>query len=128
LTTTFRAADLSSQEMEEALLTPPSATPLSGDITVRSRVVYTSPGAEIVSGTWESEPGEARWEFDTRGEIIYVLSGRMTVTEDGGEPVEIAAGTTAYFPVGWTGVWKVHEKLRKIFVVYAAPAGASDAN
>jgi uncharacterized cupin superfamily protein len=121
LTTTFRAADLSSDELEESLLTPPSATPLTGDITVRSRVVYTSAGNEIVSGTWESEPGEARWDFTTRGEIIHVLSGRMTVTEDDGEPVEIVPGTTAYFPIGWTGVWNVHEKLRKVFVVYAAP-------
>jgi len=32
----------------------------------------------------------------------------------------LTAGDTAYFPIGWMGVWTVHEKLRKVYVVYSA--------
>jgi uncharacterized cupin superfamily protein len=116
----FRAADIPSAELEESLLAEPDATPLSGDITVRSHVAFRSDDDKILSGTWETETGVSRWEFLTTGEIIQVLSGHMTVQRDGGEAVELTAGDTAYFPVGWTGIWTVHERLRKMFVIYSA--------
>jgi uncharacterized cupin superfamily protein len=120
MTVTFRSTAIPSAELTESRLAPPSAEPISGEITVRSRVFFTEETKGIVSGTWESEPGTARWEFLTRGEVITVISGRMTVTRDGEGPVELTAGDTAYFPIGWTGTWTVHERLRKVFVVYAA--------
>jgi uncharacterized cupin superfamily protein len=120
MTIAFTAASLSSGELEEKPLGQPSAQPLTGDITTRSKVYFTSDDARIVSGTWECEPGASRWEFLTRGEIIHVLSGRMTVQRDGEDPVELAAGSSAVFPLGWVGTWTVHQTLRKVFVVYTA--------
>ncbi|MFI5930661.1 cupin domain-containing protein [Actinoplanes sp. NPDC051494] len=104
--------------LTESLLGPPSAEPLSGEITVRSRVDFATGDRRVISGIWESEPGTSRWEFRTRGEIIHVIAGRMVVTEDGGEPVEVTAGSTAYFPIGWLGEWTVTERLRKVYVVH----------
>lgn len=118
MTAILHAEEIDSKDLDESLLAQPSAEPLSGDIAVRSRIVYTSDDQRIVSGTWESEPGLARWEFLTRGEMIHVLHGKMIITKDGEEPLEITAGTTAVFPIGWTGTWEVIEKLRKVFVVY----------
>jgi uncharacterized cupin superfamily protein len=40
------------------------------------------------------------------------------VHEDGGEPVELTAGSAAFFPIGWTGEWSVVEPVRKFYVVY----------
>ena len=96
------------------------ATPLSGDIVVRDRSYLADEKSGVYSGSWESEPGTSRWEFTTTGEVITVVSGSMTVEEDGGEAVKLTTGDTAYFPIGWKGVWTVHEKLRKIYVVYSA--------
>lgn len=109
---------LDAGDLAEKPLGPPSAEPLSGEILVRSRVDFATEDRKVISGVWESDPGESRWEFLTRGEIIHVIAGRMTVTEDGGEPTEIVAGTTAYFPIGWCGTWLVHERVRKVYVVY----------
>ena len=109
---------VAASDLKESLLGPPSAEPLSGEITVRSRVDFASEDRRVISGIWESEPGTSRWEFTTRGEIIHVLAGRMVVTEDGGEPEVITAGSTAYFPIGWHGEWTVTERLRKVYVVY----------
>ncbi len=36
-------------------------------------------------------------------ESFTIFSGRMTVTEDGGQPLELASGDSAIFPKGWTG-------------------------
>lgn len=118
MTITFTAATLSAAEYTASVLAQPSAEPLSGDIEVRAYTPFVSEDGRIVSGSWESEPGHSRWEFLTRGEIITVVSGRMTVQRDGEEAVELSAGMTAVFPIGWTGLWTVHETFRKIFVVY----------
>jgi uncharacterized protein len=118
MTITFRAAEIPAADLASKPLGQPSAEPLTGDITTRSQVFFESPDNKIVSGTWECEPGASRWEFTARGEIIYVLSGRMTVQRDGEEGVELTAGSSAVFELGWCGVWTVHETIRKVFVVY----------
>lgn len=120
MTDVFRATDLDSADFAESLLTPPTATSLGGDIVVRDKSYLADGERGIYSGSWESEPGESRWEFTDRGEVITVVEGRMTVVEDGKPAVTLTPGDTAYFPVGWKGVWTVHEKLRKIYVVYSA--------
>lgn len=113
---TFRAAELT--DLDEQPLAQPSAEPLTGEITTRSRVLFTSEDGAVLCGTWECEPGASRWEFLTRGEFIHVLSGRMTVQRDGEQAVELTAGSSAVFPIGWCGTWTVHETLRKVFTVY----------
>ena len=118
MTVVFRATDLKTADFDESLLAPPMATPLSGDIVVRGHSFLDDDERGIYSGSWESEPGTSRWEFTERGEIIVVISGRMTVEEDGKPAVTLEPGDTAYFPLGWKGVWTVHERLRKVYVVY----------
>jgi uncharacterized protein len=118
MTITFRAAETPAADLTEKLLGQPSAEPLSGDIMTRSHVFFTSADERILSGTWECEPGASRWEFTARGEVIYVLSGAMTVEQDGGQPVHLTAGSSAVFELGWCGTWTVTETIRKVFVVY----------
>jgi uncharacterized cupin superfamily protein len=119
VTTTFRAADMAAAALDARPLQLPSAQPLDGaQITTRSKAFYTSVDGQIICGMWECEPGSSRWEFLDRGEFIHVLSGRMTVQRDGEDPVELTAGSSVVFPIGWTGVWQVRETLRKVFTVY----------
>lgn len=68
-------------------------------------------------GVWECSPGPSYWKLEQH-EFVYILSGRMTVTPDGGEPLEINAGDTAVFPNGWAGTWQIHETIRKVFVLF----------
>lgn len=118
MTVSFSPTTTTEDQLEKVLLGPPSAVPLSGDIVIHRNLSYKNEGATILSGTWQSAPGLSRWEFLDRGEFIYALSGHMTVTEDGGEPVEVKPGTAVVFPIGWKGTWEVHETFRKVFVVY----------
>lgn len=118
MTISFAAASTPVSELDERPLAPPSAQPLSGPIMTRGKAAYVSEEHGIVSGIWESEPGLSRWTFEDRGEFIFVVSGRMTVTEDGEDAVELTPGDSAIFPVGWTGTWEVHVTLRKSFVVF----------
>jgi uncharacterized cupin superfamily protein len=122
MTLVTRPADLDATELEAKPLAPPNAEPLSGEIIVRGKVQFVNDDRTIISGVWESDPGTSRWEFLTRGEIVHILAGRMTVQRDGEEAVELTAGSAAYFPIGWTGVWTVIEPVRKLYVVYKPAA------
>jgi uncharacterized cupin superfamily protein len=118
MTIAYKAAEIPAAKLTEKPLGQPSADPLTGTIMTRGHIFFTSDDQKIVSGTWECEPGASRWEFKTRGEVIHVLSGSMTVQQDGEEGVLLSAGSSAVFPVGWCGVWTVHQTLRKVYVVY----------
>ena len=78
--------------------------------------LWSGDGAQE-TGVWECTPGPSRWSLDDN-EFVHILSGRMTVTPDGGEPTEIGPGDTAVFPRGWTGTWQIHETIRKLYVLF----------
>jgi len=72
---------------------------------------------EKSAGIWQCTPGPSYWVQD-ENEVIYLLSGRMTVTPDGGEPAEVKAGDIAVFPIGWKGTWDIHETVRKVYSIF----------
>lgn len=88
---------------------------LSEGMATHSKVLWSADGIE--SGVWSCTPGDSRWSLETH-EFIYVASGRMTVTRDGGEPVEVSAGDCAFFENGWQGTWLIHETILKSYVVF----------
>jgi uncharacterized cupin superfamily protein len=69
------------------------------------------------AGIWQCAPGPSRWTLETN-EVIYLVAGRMTVTPEGGESAQIAAGDMAVFPKGWTGTWDIHETVRKVYSIF----------
>lgn len=121
MTASIIAKDLDSAKLTEQPLQLPAAEPLSGEILVRSTVLYHNSDKSIVTGVWESDIGRSRWSFRSHGEVVQIISGRMIVVEDGGAPVALGPGSTAVFPIGWEGVWTVEEPLRKVFVVFKNP-------
>jgi uncharacterized cupin superfamily protein len=68
-------------------------------------------------GVWECTPGPSHWTLETN-EAVHILSGRMTVTPDDGQPQDIGPGDTAVFPRGWRGSWQIHERIRKLYVLF----------
>ncbi len=69
------------------------------------------------AGIWECTRGPSRWLLETN-EFIHVLKGSMTVTIDGGRPLDLKAGDVALFPKGWSGTWEIHDTLRKAYVIF----------
>jgi uncharacterized protein len=93
----------------------PEAT---GPQTMQTRGVYLwkdADGAE--AGVWECTAGPSRWILKTN-EFVHVLSGWMTVTQDGGEAQFVGPGDTIFIPRGWSGNWEIHETLRKLYVTF----------
>lgn len=61
---------------------------------------------------WEKEVSSFPWTY-AADETCYILEGRVTVTPEGGEPVEIEAGDLVTFPRGMRCRWDIHEPIRK---------------
>lgn len=61
---------------------------------------------------WTKEASEFPWEYDAE-EICYVLEGRVTVTPEGGEVIEIGPGDLVTFPKGMRCTWRVDAPIRK---------------
>jgi uncharacterized cupin superfamily protein len=85
------------------------------EMSTSALTLWTDGDQEI--GIWQCTPGPSRWLLETH-EFVHIVSGRMTVTIDGGEPVELSSGDTAVFPKGWSGTWDIAETVRKLYVIF----------
>lgn len=61
---------------------------------------------------WEKEASTFPWTYDST-EVCYILEGRVTVTPEGGEPVEIGEQDLVTFPAGMQCTWEIHESISK---------------
>ncbi len=96
----------------------PRANPMSGNPTERALRAWTSPSGGVRAGIWECSPGSFPGDHPET-EWCYILSGRVTLTAEGCEPVDAGPGSMIVFPSGWQGTWQVHETVRKVFVIGA---------
>ena len=63
---------------------------------------------------WSCDPSEFDWKYPF-DETAYVKKGKVIVTEEGGEAVEIKAGDLVFFPKGMKCKWKVIERIEKVY-------------
>ena len=100
--------------------TPAGAAPAVGDaptVTLFNKEVFGAPDGSVKTGIWEATPGRfARAVIDA--EFSQFLAGHATFTTEHGTSFEFRAGDAAYFPPHTRGVWTIHERLRKTYVVW----------
>ncbi|MCE8536606.1 DUF861 domain-containing protein [Ruegeria pomeroyi] len=98
-------------------------TSLTAGQTEASTVLWTSADGATMIGVWECTPGRFTADRTGGGEYCHILSGRATVTNaDGSGSRDIGPGDLLVLPQGWTGQWEIHDHMRKLFVISAAPA------
>jgi uncharacterized protein len=80
--------------------------------------MWTGPeGSGQSTGIWQCTAGPSYW-VQEENEFVYIISGSLTVTPDGGKPATFGAGDCAMFPRGWRGTWDLHETVRKVYVLF----------
>ncbi|QBF25302.1 cupin domain-containing protein [Pseudomonas tructae] len=93
----------------------PVAVPLGEPVSIASvTCVERSDGVE--TGIWECTPGRWRRQI-VQQEFCHFIKGRCTFTPDGGEPLTIEAGDAILLPANSTGIWDIHETVRKTYVL-----------
>ena len=104
-------------------------TTLSAGQEEAFRTVWSGLGNAVETGIWECTPGSFTASRDDYHEICVILSGSVTVHPKQGEPRRLSAGDLLVTPMGWSGVWDVHETVRKVYVIVnvmdASPSAVS---
>ncbi len=78
------------------------------------------PGIDCL-GIWECSPG--RWQRTIkREEFAHFIKGSARFIPTDGDPIEIRAGDTIWFPANSCGVWEIEEDVRKVYVVIDRPS------
>ena len=64
---------------------------------------------------WDHHPATFGWGYGGT-ETCYILEGRVVVTPEDGDPVEITAGDLVVFHPGLNCTWDVREHVRKHYI------------
>lgn len=89
---------------------------LAGSPVFRSWSLDEDEAGGLYAGIWEATPGKWRVSY-SEWEYFNVLSGHSILTEDGGEPVHLKAGSRHIIRPGFEGTWEVVETTTKDYVI-----------
>ena len=90
---------------------------VGGELNMRVATLFA--GKELRVSIFESTP--AKTDHRTRptdvDEFVYVLSGKLILTEPDGTRHEYLPGDSLVLPVGYTGTWEMQGNYRELVVL-----------
>ena len=69
-------------------------------------------------GVWECTPGRFPGTKEGISEMMHLLSGRATITDEDGTKHELSSGTMFVLLDGWRGEWEIQETVRKVYAIW----------
>ena len=96
----------------------PKPTSIEGNQEEAAKTLWTSPDGKLEIGVWECTPGRFTAVREDNSEICHIVSGRVSLHGPAGRTQEVRPGEVLVLPKGWRGEWTVHEKVRKLYVIY----------
>jgi uncharacterized cupin superfamily protein len=94
----------------------PAEDIISGEPESTMAILWRTDDGKLSNGVWHCTPGV--FMLSSPGETITLIEGDVTITPEGGEPVNVRAGEIAYIPEGTRARWDVRETVRKGFHSY----------
>jgi uncharacterized cupin superfamily protein len=90
---------------------------VAGELNMRVATLFE--GKELHVSIFESTPAKTnhRTRPNNQDEFVYVLSGKLILTEPNGTAHEYLPGDSLVLPVGYTGTWEMQGNYREIAVV-----------
>jgi uncharacterized cupin superfamily protein len=90
---------------------------VAGELNMRVATLFE--GKELHVSIFESTPAKTnhRTRPNNQDEFVYVLSGKLILTEPNGKAHEYLPGDSLVLPVGFTGTWEMQGNYREIAVV-----------
>ncbi len=101
--------------LEPCAVVPAEALDGTAAPVEQGAVVFSDGGH--TGGIWEATPYAERMEGYPFNEMALVISGRVTITPDGGAAVSFGPGESYFMQKGFTGRFEVTETLRKYYFV-----------
>ena len=90
---------------------------VAGQLNMRVATLFE--GKELRASIFESTPAKTNHRArPTDGdEFVYVLSGKLILTEPNGTAQEFRPGDSLVLPIGYTGTWEMQGNYRELAVV-----------
>jgi uncharacterized protein len=90
---------------------------VAGELNMRVATLFE--GKELRASIFESTPAKTdhRTRPNDTDEFVYVLSGKLILTEPNGTAHEFLPGDALVLPKGYTGTWEMQGNYREIAVV-----------
>jgi hypothetical protein len=109
---------LDDEQIRTMELSAPAPHPLATDGEPHESYVsaYIEGATEV--GVWECTPGRFPGTKEGISEMMHLLSGRATITDEDGTRHELSPGTMFVLLDGWRGEWEVHETVRKVYAIW----------
>ncbi|WP_417228570.1 cupin domain-containing protein [Amphritea sp.] len=76
----------------------------------------------LLSGTWSSDVGTWKVDYNDRNEFCYLLEGTMALIREDGFRTELTAGDAFVIPAGFVGCWQVTAPMKKHYVIHKVQA------
>ncbi len=94
---------------------------VEGELQVKRAILFD--GTELRVSMFESTPGktdhrDVPFDFD---EFVYVLSGKLILTEPDGTVHEYTPGDAVVVPIGYRGTWEMQGNYRELVVLMKDP-------
>ena len=109
---------LDEAELRTIELSEPTAHPLATAGDPRESYVSAYIDGQTEVGVWECTPGAFPGTKEGISEMMHLLSGRATITDEDGTVHELSAGSLFIVMDGWRGEWQVHETVRKVYSIW----------
>jgi uncharacterized cupin superfamily protein len=116
-----QTAHVFKESVRDVTLSPLPLDPsqvLEGTPTATAAILWQSDDGKQCNGVWECTPGV--FDYVHTDETACLVDGRVTVTPEGGEPMELGPGDIVFFPEGSKTRWEIHDTVRKAFHLHAS--------
>ena len=91
-------------------------TKIEGHPTMKTWVEYTSEDGSMISGWWAATSGTYHATYAAT-ELVHMIEGEITITPDGGTPVQIGPGDAFVVEKDFVGTWKIEKDVFKHFSI-----------
>ena len=78
---------------------------------------YDNKDETFGAGIWQGEPGSHKVSY-TEEEVCFLLEGKVVVSDDDGNEINLSKGDMFAIPAGFNGVWTTLETAKKLYVIY----------
>lgn len=87
---------------------------VQGSPTMKTWILHTSNDGRMISGVWTATPGTYHATY-AEYEFVHIIEGRITITPDGEESMNVGPGDAFVVEAGFEGTWEIKESVVKHF-------------
>jgi uncharacterized cupin superfamily protein len=106
--------------------TPPDAAMLLSSVpSQRTHEYFADVTGQLTVGVWDTTAYHRKLINFPRHELMHLLEGSVTLTDDQGRAQTFNAGDTFFVPLGNRNSWQCSGYLRKIYCIFQPKAAAA---